>query len=354
MTFKNRGFTLVELVLVTAVLGLLVAVVAPLTRSMLDATAKTSELRNREVNASLAQAMLDWSAAQTAAQNGKLPAPVIGPSSVAAAQRRRNMPVALDGTLANPDNTASVLHYLSRAGIPATEHTSERMKDGTTAGRIRVYQRLAGIMQEAPLFPGIVPSATLTYDLGVLYITECLADAACSRQNPPNGNALLNEAWEAAATDTAVVRFSTLPLQMSKLEKTSRQMSRTMEALKAYRQASENKRTSASPAELPHPKPDSLVISAHGGGCWPGEGWFRLNDVWVGDTTLLEKLGLPADYGKTAWGANIEYCADYVEQGYESMQAVGIYRAALRINRAMGAGNDPDAWTPENNILLVF
>lgn len=338
---RAGGFTLVELTITVLVAGILTAVAAPLVRGYLVARDDAYRERSTLDNQRIASALLDYAA--TATLGGTLPEPFTGGGYTS--------------TVFNPVDTSAEGLAL-RQGLLATGIAANAINDdGYGSKRVRVYQRVAGIAHEVPLYYRSGPLVTLTYDYAVVYQSSCpLGNAACNptaTTGVPGASPALTEAnfatWEAAEGDVGAVHLSTLPLQMAMLSATTQRLDRVRDALTAHLRvhqvtAAAGDTTNWFPAPTPTLAGKNPLTNQ---GC--RDGWYSLST-----STVLPAVGLaPEEYGVTAWGGEIEFCRDYDPDGSGAPNAPPHY-AALRINRAASAGLPPSAALPASNVVLTF
>jgi prepilin-type N-terminal cleavage/methylation domain-containing protein len=343
----QQGFTLLELVIAVTLLGLISISMAPVFKMFLAAKSQTYTENQAAINTRLSQGLLAH--AREVSQLGQLPAPY-----TQAASRLYNAPY-------NPADVSdtAVGPYLVQTRVASQEIND----DNTAAARVRVYQRLAGLTQDVPLYFQSGPAVRLTYDFGALYSTNCPranTSPSCN-VNPalgiPGASPVLTAAnyltWKTVSPDYPAVVFSTLQLQKDMLRLTATRLDKVRDGFASYFRAKVMS-ASASDSTNWYPKPSSgtpnmaTLLPLTNQGC--RDGWYDLSS-----TDILTQIGLStAELGKTAWGGTVEYCRDYDPAGTGAANSPPHF-AALRINKNVSAGGAPDAILPANgNIVLSF
>lgn len=334
-----RGFTLTELLVTVTVLGLLTAVVAPLLGNYLSARESAYRERATLDNQRIAAALLDFAATQT--PRATLPAPYTG--------------AGYTKTVFNPADTSPTGLALQQGLYSTGVSPAAINDDGYQSRRVRVYQVVAGIQHQVPLYYRSGPLVTLSYDYGVLYQTTCQRlDASCNPRavtgvpgDSPELKAANFTSWAVAGEDYPATHLSTLPLQMAMLSATAQRVDRIRDKLTWYlrdRQiaASAGDETNWFPGTGLGGK-DPLLTQ----GC--RDGWYSLLT-----SNVLPALGVaPEEYGVTAWGGVIEYCRDFDPDASGQPNKPPHY-AALRMNRSLSLGVVPDPALPASNVVLTF
>ncbi len=329
-----RGFTILELLVTLAVVGVLYTILAPLT----DATYRLSKssYRNEQLatNRAIAGAMLDWMDQRS---QTTLPAPYTGTGF-------QDVVVDVSSTDAN---AVALLALMTSQGIPALQTYAT----GAGPNKARVYQRVAGLTTNVPLYGLAGPSVALQYDIGVLYVSDCRRDdtscypsASGVAGYSPKFETGNFSTWEPAEGDDAAYRFSTLPLQQARLAATRQRIDRLRDSLRDYF-SSRFLSGSPDPNINYFPAPSGGGAPALGGatpsvndGC--RDGWY---DLSAANVNVLGTLGLlKEEFSRTAWAGAIEYCRDFDPAG-SSPEGEAPQNAAIRINRAATQGSAPGA-----------
>jgi len=344
----QRGFTLVELMVTVIVIGIMSMVLAPAFGSFVSAQKLAYADKHRMNNQLIGVALLKYAANSTT--TGRLPAAYTGGGYTK--------------TVYNPsDGTAAGLaltQTLTQSGI----NPGEINDDGTTVKKVRVYQLVQGLTQSVPLYFQSGPLATLTFDFGAIYLTDCmLATASC---NPTAGTGVPGTSaamtsgnyttWAIAGTDGTAFFVSSLSIQKDMLATTVQRLDKIRDSLISYLRVQQ---VTAGGSDTTNWYPNQAGAAAAGtltGGV-PGtnqgcrDGWYDLSNAGV---TVLPTIGLSAsEFGTTAWGGAIQYCRDYDPTAAKAANAAPHY-AAIRILASVSSGSAPDNAVVGNNIVLTL
>lgn len=341
---RQSGFTIIELLISVIIIGILASVMAALFPMLGALSQMEYQTRQKSINASIATAMETWAATQSPL--GQLPAPYSGSGGVISA------PVNVASTTSAD---LSLLDNMRRNRVdPAVMDN-----DGSPGENVRVYQRLTGLTETSPLFRSTGPAATLTYQLGVIYMTSCTRSGSTCNPNPslsiPGASPVLTAAnrgtWTTTDPDTGAIFVSTLSLQRNRLDITAERMRRIQSELLRYFNLM---RLSASPTDHTNFYPGASAITLAGAnpasnmGC--RDGWYNLG---AANVDVLAKIALPqAEYGTTPWGGAIQYCRDYDPLGTNGPNAEPHY-GAIRINKSVSTGSAPTG-SAANDIWITF
>jgi prepilin-type N-terminal cleavage/methylation domain-containing protein len=344
---NQAGFTMLELVIAVTLLGLVSMSMAPVFSMFLTAKTQAYQENQAAINVRLSNGYLAY--AREASALGQLPAPYTK---------------AADKLYTAPYNPADLLPTAVGPYLVQTRVSNQEINDdNTSAQRVRVYQRLAGLTQDVPLYFQSGPAVRLTYDFGALYMTTCPranTSPSCNFSASlgiPGVSPVLTASnfltWKTVDPDQPAVVFSTLQIQKDMLRLTAVRLDKVRDGFAAYFRA---KVISASASDstnwYPAPSlgtPNLATISPlTNQGC--RDGWYDLST-----TDILNQIGLTAsELGKTAWGGTVEYCRDYDPAGTSGANAPPHF-AALRVNRNVSAALAPDLVTPLlSNVVLSF
>lgn len=344
---NQAGFTMLELVIAVTLLGLVSMSMAPVFSMFLTAKTQAYQENQAAINVRLSNGYLAY--AREVSALGRLPAPYSKP-----ADRLYNAPY-------NPADVSAtaVGPYLVQTRVANQEIND----DNTSAGRVRVYQRLAGLTQDVPLYFQSGPAVQLTYDFGALYMTTCPranTSPSCNLNASlgiPGASPVITSTnfltWKTVAPDHPAVVFSTLQIQKDMLRLTAVRLDKVRDGFAAYFRAKVIS-ASASDSTNWYPGPSlgipnlATITPILNQGC--RDGWYDLST-----TDILNQIGLTAsELGRTAWGGTVEYCRDYDPAGTSGANAPPHF-AALRINRNVSAAVAPDLVTPAiSNVVLSF
>lgn len=328
------GFTLLELLITIVVLGVLMLLLVPVFQAFLTATTNNYNEQAKADNQRIGDALT--SVAKNAGV-GRLPAPYTGGGYTS--------------TIYNPaDGTAlglAVRQAIADSGVSPVVVND----DGTGTRRARVYQRVTGLTQDMPMYFRSGPLVTLTYDYGVVYLTQCPVGGSCLTGGVPGASPALTAAnrntWAAVSPDQSPVFVSSLPVQTAMLQTTARRVDRVRDALMSYYRG---KQLTAAATDTTNWFPGSTLAGrtpASNQGC--RDGWYALDS-----TPVLPIIGLSQqEFGVTAWGGRIEYCADYDPLASKTPNAPP-HAAALRFRAAVSSGAAPDPSVLSNNVILTL
>lgn len=336
----QSGFTIVELISVVAVFGLLLSIIAPLFANGRAAEMREYREKNQLVNRLISDALEAYGTSQPS--KGMLPTPYTGAGFVA--------------TVFNSGDTSAAGVQLTQALTNTHIAPMEINTDGSAGANVRVYQMLGGLTTSAPFEMQSGALVTLTYQFGVIYLTQCLkADSTC---NPgaagiPGSSPVLTTAnyanYKLVGTDLALITVSSLRRQRSMLETTRNHLTELQDALLGDFRA---RQIIAASGDATNFYP---AASTSKSGLTPGtnqgcrDGWYSLSS-----TDLLAQVQVSSiQYGKTEWGGAVEFCRDYDPLGTKTPDAPP-HKAALRINANVSLGISPDPSVPGNNIILTF
>lgn len=342
----QRGSVLLELMIGVLIFGILSAALTPIMRSVISMNDRAYEERHRLNNVLIGQALL--SVASTS-QYGRLPPPANTAGLISAVH---------DPSDTGPTGLA-VTSALVQAGLNMTEVND----DGRAGARVRVYQLISPPAIVTPMYFQNGPLVQLRYDVGTIYLTQCVrSDSGCN-PNPSTGipgtSPVLTtsnySSWTTTGTDGPAFYVSSLPIQKMMLSTTVQRLDRVREAMLGYLRVQQ---LTASGSDVTNWYPNQNGLSAPGNrtvsdpllnqGCH--DGWYRLDDA---GSQVLAVLGLSAlEYGRTAWGGSIEYCRDYDPAGMQAANTPPHY-AALRILADVSTGQPPHT-LPGNNVVLTF
>ncbi len=329
---RSSGFSLVEMLITLVVLGVISGAIAsllPLIGAYGDIERKQ---RQAVINSSIASAATNWAAAESAL--GALPAPYTGTG--------RTNAIVNTASAAVGDVSFMDMIRLNRVEPAAFND------DASAAQNVRVYQRLTGLTETVPLYRGSGPVSTLTYQLGVVYNTECALTGSACNPTPATGipgasvvlTAANRQAWDVTGPDFSPIFFSNLSVQRARLDRTAEQVRKiSNEMVRLFNL----RRISAGPTATTNFYPDNLPTSNLSGAV-PGtnmgcrDGWY---DLSAGTVNILAQLALPqAEFGTTPWGGSIQYCRDYDPLGTNGANAEPHY-GALRLRASVSLGLAP-------------
>lgn len=335
---KQRGFTLAEMLVAVFVLATLSGLVMSVISSAETSRRLMYQEKQHLTNDMITSALLDYAANQTT--TGSLPPPYTGASYTS--------------TVYNPADASAAGVALTTALLQTGLASTEINDDGRSARNVRVYQRVANLTSQVPLYVQSGPLVTLTYQAGAVYMTACpIATASCnpSASGVPGSSPAMTtgsfQTWNTTGTDLAPSLISTLPLQKQMLSTTVQRAERIRDALLSYLRAQQVTAAAGDATNWYPAGSTSLggVAPASNQGC--RDGWYDLTS-----TNILPTIGLSVgEFATTAWGGRIEYCRDYDPIGTKAANAPPHY-AAIRFNANVTAANPPDAAVIGNNVIL--
>lgn len=329
---KQKGFTLVELLISVVILGILMAIVGPMFSTALTfmSSAKKSEVQLN--NQKLAAGMLSY------ARNngGQLPA------------KQNNYRLYDEGA---EEGTAGYQLYLELTGTGVP--TSQINTAGYGVDAVKRYQVVGGLKHTQPLFVNTGDNVTLTYQVGVIYQTDCPKGGGCDGAAIPDHSATGSEtgkltedniaSWDVKGADHSAIMINTLAEQKVMLRVTIGRLNRLSDRISSHYYA--KARASESSGENFFAGQAQQETAATTDGCWTA--WDNLSS-----SDTLTSIGLSrGEYGKTAWNGNVEYCRDYKPTGLGGQPP---FYAALRINRDLKEGSNPDNLQRNNNVIITF
>lgn len=326
-----RGFTLLEMAVVVSVIGIVTVIIAPALASFVSSRKLGNAENQALINQKIAQALLDYAAQNTGAL----------PERCTSCEH----PYAPVNSTINDDVAA-------KTGLNKTELNH----DGSGGKNARVYQKVDDLSQTLPIYYRSGPEVTLDYQYAVIYSTTSSVQATWQNSNVLPGNSDLmntnnyNTTWALKGNDYSPYYFSTLPLQKTMMELTIKRLDRLRDALRDYALAKQlqnpsNQNFFAGLTSGTSPNP----LNSGANGCKSGAGWYDLSGDAAG---VVRTVGLvPDEYGKTAWGAPIHFCLNYIPSGSGGDNPP--FYAALRINRKLSAGVAPSN-TESGNVVFGF
>lgn len=329
---RQSGVTLIELLISVVILGIIMAIVGPIfssTLTFMEASKKSEVLQN---NQKLASGMLSY------ARNngGELPPEQGGKYQL------------YDESAVRPSKQYELYLTLTGSGVAPNQINSS----GYGVDTAKLYQVVSGLKYEQPLYFNTGDMVTLSYQVGVIYQSACPKQEACANSPFSNYNGYartpkLTEStivsWDVAGNDYAPVMINTLAEQKSMLRVTIGRLNRLTDRFSSHFYSKARASESAGVNHF------AGTAASLGGvqkqGCWVE--WDNLSG-----TTTLESIGLNKnEYGKTAWGGNIEYCRDY-KPGGGGAEGQPPFFAALRFNKELKKNSHPSAAT--NNVIVTF
>lgn len=354
----QKGFTLLEVIIAVAMIGVITVLVSPSFKMMSNAQRKAYEQEQTLINQKIGRALIAHSEEEGLIP-GFLPDPCMHYGSYQIYRVYSTTNCSVNDTL-KP--------YLIQQGL----NPSMIANDGTGNKNIRIYQRVPTVSQWAYFDGRKTERVLLTYDIGVIYTTNCGESQPCGkvitggvpqRSVPVFSNETAATAgagklfesnlstWKPGTQDVGVTYITTLPQQKKNLEKTVKNLETIIEAFKRYAKP----RLAANPELIPYPLTLSMARLPEdptmNQGC--REGWYGLDSVNI---DIINQLGFPnQETGRTAWGASIEFCRDYDPSG-TSNYGEPPHLGALRIHRSVGIEQYPDH-DPDNsinNIVISF
>lgn len=341
MKKAQAGFTLIELLITVVVIAILAAVFAPIYGSIASAQERASIEKHKLYNVQIGDALISY--ARNTSALGVLPAPYTGSG--------------FTKTVMNPADVTPTGIALSQAlaqnGVPASETNT----DGTAGASVRVYQQVASLTQQVPLYFQSGPVVTLTFQYGAVYMTSCnKVTAACNptaSSGVPGDSPAMTAAnyttWTTAGRDQPAHFVSSLPVQKDMLVTTTQRLDKLRDSFLTFFRSAQITAAAGDATNFYPTSTTSLAGQTPGTNQGCRDGWYLLTT-----STQLATIGLSAtEFGSTAWGGAIEFCRDYDPTGTKLPDASPHY-AALRIRANVSSGSAPDAAVAGNNIVLTF
>lgn len=342
----SSGFTLLEMLVSIVLVGIMSSIVMSLLPLIEFNQERAYQEAAYERNRAVGLGILKYANEST----GRLPAPYAGTDAGFVYRSVAASPSATDAA-----NTA-IRNNIQALGVPSMQIYN----DGTFALNVRTYQRVQGLTMNLPIRGVTGDAVTVTYDMGVIYQTECAQEQVCNTGiaagTPAGASAVINTAnytaWRPTAPDGQEFFFSTLDYQKRLLDLTMDNVSiliRRVQNDYSYRAitsaANDTTNFYLTANGTGAPNLSGTTNSLTNEGCY--DGWYRLSDSNV---NVLERYGLnKSTYGRTAWGGPIEYCRDFdpINSGKNALP----HSAALRFNRNVTAGPSP---VTGQNIIIAF
>jgi prepilin-type N-terminal cleavage/methylation domain-containing protein len=339
----ESGFTLIELVIVVVVIGIISIILSPtfnaLTQSQKGAYNAKQLVNNQLINS----ALLNYS--RYSSLLGSLPAPYTQTGTATNA-------------IYNPASVTAPGLALTTALTQSGLNAREINDDGYSSHRVRVYQLVSGLTQQVPLSFQSGPLATLTYQYGAVYQSQC--ESANTTCNPtvatgiPGSSPVMTSAnyttWTTSGSDGVPIFVTSLPLQKQMLDSTAKRLDKVRDVLVGYLRAQQSQAAATDTTNWYPSESTSLGGASPGGNQGCRDGWYNL----LTGTVVLATVGLgPSEFGTTAWGGVIQYCRDYDPLGTKVANAAPHY-GALRFNKNVSLASPPDTVTVANNIVLTF
>lgn len=334
---SEQGFTLLEMIIAVLLFGIVSMSLSPTFKTFMTAKDLAYTERQTLINNKLAAAFTNYA---TDASAGSLPLPYTNSTN-------KFFYAPINPTLTGANTTTM---FAQQQGLTASDFND----DGTANARVRVYQRATGLAQDTFFYFQGGPPVSLSYDLGVLYMTACSRTATCNSsattpttQTSPTPTKLTVSnytTWTPPSDATSVVYVSTLPIQKQMLQTTAQRFDALRTAFTNYFTA---KGVYPGPISTAHAYDATASVQ----GCY--DGWYALDQGSV-STEILQQIGFTrVEDGRTAWGATIEYCADYDPLRTKGLGNAPHY-AALRANKFLSLGYSPDYGVSDNNVVVSF
>lgn len=341
-----KGFTLLELLVTIVLVGVMAQMIFGLIPLIEFQQERAYQEGAFEKNRAVALGILKYANETT----GRLPDPYFGTVNS----------VRYVSAPAHPDATdavnAGIRNNIQSLGVP----TTQIFHDGTFSQNVRVYQRAQGLTRNLSIRGVTGDYVTVTYDVGVVYQTECSQTQACNNgvagTSVPGASALLTMSnhtnWVATLPDAQDYFFSTLDYQKKLLDLTMDNVSIVIRRIQndyAYKSitSAPNDVTNfyMGPNGSGAPNLSGTTNSTTNEGCY--DGWY---DLSASNVNILERYGLnKTTYGTTAWGGSIQFCRDYdaINAGKNALP----HSAALKFNRNVTSGPAPA--TGQNIIIAL-
>jgi len=337
---KLGGFTLIEMLVAAIVVGILASYWSAMASKPVLADAREYDSRNRLNNRQIQDAI--YSYLENQYTKGQLPAPYTGGGYAS--------------TIYNPGDTSQAGTQLAQ-NLTSLVPVNEINDDGSAVSNVRVYQMLPGLTQTLPFEVTTGPLVTLTYQVGVIYLTKCpKANATCnpsSASGVPGDSPRLTVAnyanFAVAGKDDYLVGISSLPRQRSMLEATKARIDILRDRFLNNFRLLQIKAAAGDDTNFYPTDSTSLAGQSPGTNQGCRDGWYSL-----ASSTILSKIQLSSqEYGSTYWGGPIEFCRDYDPTGTKAPDA-SPHSAAFRINANLSVGASPDPSVPGNNVVFTF
>lgn len=342
---SQAGFTLVEMMIATTLLGLMSLILSPSFRTFLAMRDQAYAERQTYINTKLSQAMLAYAESPPAGiPVGSLPTWYTNSTN-----KFFYAPV-------NPTGSAtSLMPYAQQQGLSAQDVND----DATPTANVRVYQRATGISTDAYMFYQGGPSVRLSYELGAIYMSKCARKATCNNSTntpstqtspvPTKLSVTSYATWAPPSDASSLVFVSTLPLQKKMLELTAQRFDRLRESFTNYFKAKGNYPAPLAGSPMENSSPSGNL------GC--RNGWYQLD---APTTTSGINNDIPLQIGisqvedtRTAWGGPIYYCQDYDPSG-TSGRSVAPHYAALLVHKSISTPQALDLAAPSENLIVSF
>lgn len=352
----SQGFTLVELGIVTIVIGIILTISFNFYAQNVTLDKRTYEQKHMLNNNAIRGALMSFAATTpVAGAIGRLPAPY------------NNAGVAVYNAVYDPGNATAAGVALTTAITQTGMAINQVNTDGTAARNVRVYQTVAGLQQDIPMYFASGPLVRLTYDFGAIYQTKCARlDNVCN-PNPASGvpgaspklTSANYQSWATTGTDGPPALLSTLPLQKDLLALSVQRLDKMRDKFVGYVRTLQMAGSAADTANM-YPWPTAFATPPLVGadpavnqGC--RDGWYDLSGTATAThSTILALIGLsPEEFGLTAWGGRVEYCRDFDPTGTSGANVAPHY-GALRFNKSVSGALAPDTVTVANNVVVTF
>lgn len=283
------GFTLIEILIATIVVGVISMILVPVTQTMLDARDTHYRTQQDKLSLETAHALLEYADKQDGSNAGRLPAPN-------------------DNSVDTGDS--DVFEMLLVRGVPATqiEH------DDTQAENKRVYARIQSDVQVPFFRDSQEPKVELKFDYGIVYLAACpQAEFPCSesRSVPTNISDLDDDDWLYDTEDLEPQVVSTEDMQLERLRGLEERIRDIRDRILADFRERQRDVEAKDISDV-----DRIDNSSAPSATSVGSG--TCNSTWrtLDGGTMLSELGLqPEVYGETPWGGDVTYCNDYEASG---------------------------------------
>jgi prepilin-type N-terminal cleavage/methylation domain-containing protein len=341
----QRGFTLIEVLVTIVLLGVLMVLVTNSVEVLSNITQSARVTAERENNRMLSNSLLQWSSQQAGNVYGQLPGPYSGTTGGKIFASAITDPFVTTGT------PVSIRTTLNESGVSLDSFYD----DGTVAENVRAYQRLDNQTSNIPLIGFNGETASITYDVGVVYSTRCArADTTCNTGIAGDSTTLTSATvttWTTTGNDYGPYMVSTLSIQreglsatMRKLDIIKERMRTSFNALLLSASAGDDTNWFYAPDALGAPDLSGSDAAVNAD-CY--DGWYDLTDS---TTNVLALYDLnQALYSVTQWGGPIYFCRDYSPSG--SGEGVQPHAAALKINRSVTSAAIPTNVVADNIIV---